>query len=104
MGSGGFSCQRIESNFKFLLAKPFLFAVQSAFLSRPVPDEALCAVLWEYKDRGKKGYDMTEKFFAIFRSAVLRQGFIVRRGFSLAGASIPGAGKGGFHRHRAAWF
>jgi hypothetical protein len=43
--------------------------VQSAFLTRPVPDEALCAVLWEYKDRGKKGYDMTEKFFAIFRSA-----------------------------------
>jgi hypothetical protein len=42
--------------------------VQSAFLTRPVPDEALCAVLWEYKDRGKKGYDMTEKFFAMFRS------------------------------------
>lgn len=42
--------------------------VQSAFLSRPVPDEALCAVLWEYKDRGKKGYDMTEKFFALFRT------------------------------------
>ena len=34
--------------------------VQKAFLSRPMPDEALCAVLWEYKDRGKKGYDLTE--------------------------------------------
>jgi len=42
--------------------------VQEAFLSRPVPDEALCAVLWEYKDRGKKGYDLTERFFALFRS------------------------------------
>jgi len=42
--------------------------VQAAFLSRPLPDEALCAVLWEYKDRGKKGYDLTERFFALFRS------------------------------------
>lgn len=42
--------------------------VQAAFLTRPLPDEALCAVLWEYKDRGKKGYDLTEKFFALFRS------------------------------------
>jgi len=42
--------------------------VQAAFLSRPIPDEALCAVLWEYKDRGKKGYDLTERFFAMFRS------------------------------------
>lgn len=41
--------------------------VQKAFASRPLPDEALCAVLWEYKDRGKKGYDLTEKFFAIIR-------------------------------------
>lgn len=37
--------------------------VREAFGSRPVPDEALCAVLWEYKDRGKKGYDLTEQFF-----------------------------------------
>jgi len=42
--------------------------VQAAFLSRPLPDEALCAVLWEYKDRGKKGYDLTERFFSMFRS------------------------------------
>ena len=41
--------------------------VQAAFESRPVPDEALCAVLWEYKDRGKKGYDLTEKFFNLLR-------------------------------------
>jgi hypothetical protein len=42
--------------------------VQTAFESRPMPDEALCAVLWEYKDRGKKGYDLTERFFFLFRS------------------------------------
>lgn len=39
--------------------------VQERFDSRPMPDEALCAVLWEYKDRGKKGYDLTEKFFGM---------------------------------------
>lgn len=42
--------------------------VQTAFNSRPLPDEALCAVLWEYKDRGKKGYDLTERFFELFRA------------------------------------
>ena len=41
--------------------------VQKAFQSRPIPDEALCAVLWEYKDRGKKGYDLTENLFATLR-------------------------------------
>jgi hypothetical protein len=37
-------------------------------MTRPIPDEALCAVLWEYKDRGKKGYDLTERFFEMFRT------------------------------------
>jgi hypothetical protein len=41
--------------------------VQKAFRSRPIADEAICAVLWEYKDRGKKGYDLTERLFAILR-------------------------------------
>ena len=41
--------------------------VQERFDTRPIPDEALCAVLWEYKDRGKKGYDLTEKFFNMMR-------------------------------------
>ncbi len=44
--------------------------VQKAFQSRPLPDEALCAVLWEYKDRGKKGYDLTERLFSIFRETL----------------------------------
>ena len=43
--------------------------VQAAYETRPVPDEALCAVLWEYKDRGKKGYDLTDKFFSVFRGS-----------------------------------
>jgi hypothetical protein len=46
--------------------------VQAAFESRPIPDEALCAVLWEYKDRGKKGYDLTEKFFGLLRAQLPR--------------------------------
>ena len=41
--------------------------VQRAFYSRPMPDEALCAILWEYKDRGQKGYDMTERMFELLR-------------------------------------
>ncbi len=41
--------------------------VQERFDSRPLPDEALCAILWEYKDRGKKGYDLTEKFFDLMQ-------------------------------------
>jgi hypothetical protein len=41
--------------------------VQRGFDSRPMPDEALCALLWEYKDRGKKGYDLTAQFFELVR-------------------------------------
>jgi hypothetical protein len=41
--------------------------VQRGFYKRPIPDEAICAVLWEYKDRGKKGYDLTTKLFSTFR-------------------------------------
>jgi hypothetical protein len=41
--------------------------VQRAFESRPLPDEALCAVLWEYKARGIKGYDLTERMFGLLR-------------------------------------
>ena len=41
--------------------------VQSRFSSRPLPDEALCAILWEYKDRGQKGYNLTERLFQILR-------------------------------------
>ena len=42
--------------------------VQAAYKKRPVPDEVLCALLWEYKARGQKGYDLTERFFSLVRS------------------------------------
>ncbi len=42
--------------------------VQQRFADRPMPDEALCALLWEYKDRGKKGYDLTERLFDVLRN------------------------------------
>lgn len=42
--------------------------VQKYFNQRPLPDEALCAILWEYKDRGQKGYSLTENFFDMFQS------------------------------------
>ncbi len=41
--------------------------VQAAYDTRPKRDEALCAVLWEYKNRGQKGYDLTERFFDMVR-------------------------------------
>jgi hypothetical protein len=41
--------------------------VQKHFAERPLPDETLCAILWEYKDRGQKGYDLTERLFIIIR-------------------------------------
>lgn len=44
--------------------------VQAAYASRPVPDEALCALLWEYRSRGKEGYDLTERFFSLFRETL----------------------------------
>jgi hypothetical protein len=42
--------------------------VQARFKERPERDEALCALLWEYKSRGQKGYTLTEKFFDLFQS------------------------------------
>lgn len=41
--------------------------VQKRFRERPMPDEVICAILWEYKDRGKKGYDLTERLFSLIR-------------------------------------
>lgn len=57
----GSICKQFGSRFRPIAQ------VQRAFGSRPIPDEALCAILWEYKDRGKKGYDLTEKFFSLIR-------------------------------------
>ncbi len=59
------AAQKICNNF----GKGFraITEIQSKFHSRPMPDEALCAILWEYKERGKKGYDLTERLFTIVR-------------------------------------
>ena len=40
--------------------------VRSSFEGRPDPDEALIALLNEYRERGKKGYALTETFFEWF--------------------------------------
>lgn len=56
-------------NAQFGAAFRGIVEVQQRFASRPMPDEALCAILWEYKDRGKKGYDLTERLFDILRSS-----------------------------------
>lgn len=40
--------------------------VKTALASRPAKDETLAALFWEYSDRGQKGYELTEKFFAWF--------------------------------------
>jgi hypothetical protein len=56
-------CERFGPGFRKIVE------VQSRFRQRPMPDEALCALLWEYKDRGKKGYDLTERLFCIFKES-----------------------------------
>lgn len=60
--------------------------VHAAYASRPIPDEALCAVLWEYRERGKKGYDLTDRFFTLFRN---RFPDIPIKGPERAGKDIP---------------
>jgi len=40
--------------------------VKQAFASRDLPDDALSALLWEYKERGQSGYNLTEEFFDYF--------------------------------------
>ena len=42
--------------------------VRANLASRPNPDEALMAILMEYKSRGQKGYELTEAFFLWFES------------------------------------
>lgn len=63
-----------------------LAEVREAFASRPIDDEALCALLWEYKDRGKKGYDLTEILFAKVEFAFPELACL---GPKRAGADIP---------------
>lgn len=44
--------------------------------SRPNPDEALMAILMEYKSRGQKGYELTEAFFLWFEKSFGSEYFI----------------------------
>lgn len=57
-------CERFGDGFRKVAE------VQHQFNTRPIPDEPLCAVLWEYKDRGKKGYDLTERLFQVFEESL----------------------------------
>jgi hypothetical protein len=59
--------------------------VQAAYMTRPIPDEAMSALLWEYKSRGQKGYDLTERFFSLFR---LHFPYLTIRGPERAGKDI----------------
>lgn len=43
--------------------------VRENLSSRPNPDEALMAILMEYKSRGQKGYELTEAFFLWFEKS-----------------------------------
>ena len=54
-------CENFGKGFRHIVE------VQKRFKSRPIPDEAICAILWEYKDRGKKGYDLTEQLFTLVK-------------------------------------
>lgn len=55
-------CKQFGSGFRLIQE------VQAAFMTRPIPDETMCALLWEYKSRGSKGYDLTERLFFLFRT------------------------------------
>lgn len=44
---------------------------------RPSPDEALIALLAEYGDRGKKGYELTEAFFLWFEAEFTEAGWTI---------------------------
>jgi hypothetical protein len=65
--------QQICDQFGHLFRK--ITEVHQAAMSRPDDDEAICAILWEYKDRGQSGYDLTERAFGILRSHL--EGFTV---------------------------
>lgn len=44
-----------------------IFEARKLFKQRPIPDEALVALLHEYRTRGQKGYELTTAFFAWFK-------------------------------------
>jgi len=54
-----------------------LETVRRHLRERPEPDQALIAVLNEYGDRGKKGYELTEAFFLWFESEFGEAGWTI---------------------------
>jgi hypothetical protein len=62
--------------------------VKTALDTRDVTDQALISILYEYKDRGKKGYSLTGMFFEWFEA---RFPVTEGRGFRISGPT--GAGK-----------
>lgn len=54
-----------------------LLEVRSNLAQRPAPDEALIAVLDEYGDRGKKGYELTTAFFLWFETEFAQLGWTI---------------------------
>ncbi len=61
--------------------------VRKWFFSRPAEDETLAGLLYEYKTRGQKGYDLTEAFFDWFE-AKFGEEFTIQ-GPKRAGPDIP---------------
>lgn len=57
--------QQICDQFGYQFRK--ISEVHQAAMVRPDDDEALCAILWEYKDRGQSGYNLTERAFSLLR-------------------------------------
>ncbi len=51
--------------------------VRHNLAERPSPDEALIALLAEYGERGKKGYELTEAFFLWFEAEFSEDGWTV---------------------------
>ncbi len=47
-----------------------------ANINRLEYDDVLAALLWEYKDRGKVGYDLTDEFFTWFDGRFSQLGFV----------------------------
>ncbi len=60
---------------------------QKSFKERPDPDEALVAILHEYRTRGQRGYELTAAFFAWFKQK-FNEGFSIK-GPERAGPDIP---------------
>lgn len=74
--------EKIVQNFGYRFRS--IEQVRKAFSNRPMLDEAMLILLYEYQTRGQKGYSLTESFFEWFQNKFAGQ-------FEIGGP--PGAGK-----------